>query len=91
MKRWIHAKEDADAKRRKDVTAGVGTGRRTEWYIGTYPDRAVFYTDGFQTAGFKSEEAAQDALDEIYSDEYFRSRYPGLKVLNKVAYNVYHA
>lgn len=90
MKRWIHASEDASAARYAHVTAGIGTGRRIEWYIGTYPDRAVFHTDGIQTAGFKSEEEAQEALDEIYSDEYFRNRYPGLTVLSKFAYNVYH-
>ena len=82
MKRWIHTAED--------IKAGVGTGPRTEWYIGTYPDRKPFHTDGFQTGGFKSEEDAQATLDEIYSEEYYRDRYSGLQVLSRIAWNVYH-
>lgn len=72
------------------VEGGTGTGRRTVWYIGTYPDRELFRTDGFQTNGFASEEEAQAALDEIYESEYYRKKYPGLRVLSRVAWNVYH-
>lgn len=74
----------------QSVKAGIGSGRRSEWYIGTYPDRKPFHTDGYQCAGFKSEEEAQAALDELYSDEYYRNRYPDLQVLHKMVYSVYH-
>lgn len=76
MKRWIKA--------------GIGTGRKVVWYIGTYPDRERVRIDGFRTGGFSSEEEAQAALDEIYEEEYYRSHYPGLKVLSKITYSVYH-
>lgn len=74
----------------ESIQAGVGSGRRIEYYIGTYPDRKVFHTDGFQTSGFKTEEEAQASLDEIYKEEYFRNKYPGLQVLSKAAYSVWH-
>ena len=76
--------------RRTNIQAGVGTGRRTEYYIGTYPDRTPFHTDGYRCAGFASEEEAQAALDELYEEEYYRERYPDLKVLCRQAYSVYH-
>jgi len=72
------------------INAGVGTGRRKLFYIGTYPDRKVFHTDGYQTSGFTSEQQAQEALDEIYENEYYRRKYPGLEVLSKYEYSVYH-
>lgn len=83
MKRWIHSS--------KDVKAGIGSGQRIIYYIGTYPDRKLFRTDGFQTDNFKTEEEAQAVLDEIYSEDYYRERYPRLQVLSRFAYNVYHA
>lgn len=72
------------------IRAGVGTGRRIEYYIGTYPDREPFHTDGYRCGGFKSVEEAQAALDELYEEEYYREKYPDLMVLRKQAYNVYH-
>lgn len=60
------------------------------YYIGTYPDRQRVQLDGFQTYGFKSKEEAQAELDEIYSEEYYREHYPGLQVLDKITYSVYH-
>lgn len=82
MKRWIHSTTK--------VESGTGTGKRLVYYIGTYPDRKVFRTDGYKTNGFSTEEDAQAALDEIYQEEYFRNRYPGLQVLSRFEYNVWH-
>lgn len=83
MKRWIHSSSS--------IEAGIGTGKRTEYYIGTYPDREVFHTDGYQTNGFATREEAQEALDELYEEEYYRNKYPDLQVLSRFAYNVWHA
>ena len=82
MKRWIHANSS--------VVISSGVGHKIVYYIGTYPDRRVFHTDGFQTDGFTTEEDAQAALDEIYEEEYYRNRYPGLRVLSRSTYSVWH-
>lgn len=74
----------------KRLVCAVGTGKRLVYYIGTYPDRKVFHTDGYQTSGFKTEQEAQDALDVLYSEDYYRNRYPGLQVLSRFEYNVWH-
>ena len=81
MKRWIHS---------SPVMAGIGSGKRITWYIGTYPDRNPVHIDGYQTGGFESGEEAQAGLDEIYQEEYYRNKYPNLRVLSRFAYNVYH-
>ena len=83
MKIWIRANED--------VKAGIGSGRRITYYICDYPDRTRVEIDGYKTGGFKSEEEAQDYLDNvIYEEEYYRNKYPGLQVCSKIEYNVYH-
>ena len=72
-------------------SSGGGTGKKVVYYLCQYPDRTPINIDGYQTSGFNSEEDAQLALDDIYNEEYYRDRYPGLQVCSKITYSVYHS
>lgn len=72
------------------VQAGIGTGKRSVWYIGQFPDRNRVKFDGYKTYGFDSEEEAQSAIDELYKIDYYVENYPGLKPMHKFEYSVWH-
>ena len=80
--------DDIDAS--TSVQAGIGSGKRSVWYIGQYPDRNRVHFDGYKTYGFASEEEAQAAIDELYEIDYYVENYPGLRPMHKFEYSVYH-